>query len=401
MIRQAALFALLLLPFVLPTNGEASRTPDAIVFDPAVMAETKERVLRRDPALMPAFRRLIAEADKAIVADAESVIFKPTPPPRGDRHDYWSLAPYWWPDPDQPRGLPYVRRDGERNPKADADAYDHGRLNRMAHDVLTLSLAWFLTENEMYAGKATALVWAWCCDSFTRMNPRLDFAHFRPGISPGTSTGVLDAVPLVWVCEAARILQPSRSWSDVVTHKTQAWFKEYCQWLLDSELGRGAAARADRVGVWRDAQLVVFALYSGDMKLARTVAETAHQRIESQIERNGSLPQELRRARSRHATFSTLQAFFVLAAASERLGIDLWRWGDVHGGSIKRALDFAAPHFNPARPWPFGDVGQYDPMRFTALFYRAALVYSDDQYRKTLGFLSRHQLETDPHQLFY
>ena len=28
-----------------------------------------------------------------------------------------SQAPYFWPDPTKPNGLPYIRRDGERNPE--------------------------------------------------------------------------------------------------------------------------------------------------------------------------------------------------------------------------------------------------------------------------------------------
>jgi len=27
-------------------------------------------------------------------------------PPSGDKHDYMSIGPYWWPDPQQPNGLP-------------------------------------------------------------------------------------------------------------------------------------------------------------------------------------------------------------------------------------------------------------------------------------------------------
>ena len=42
-----------------------------------------------------------------------SVMDKQHVPPSGDKHDYMSLGPYWWPDPDKPDGLPYIRRDGE------------------------------------------------------------------------------------------------------------------------------------------------------------------------------------------------------------------------------------------------------------------------------------------------
>ena len=43
---------------------------------------------------------------------------KPTPPPNGDSRYYWSVGPYFWPQPitpDNPRGEPYFRRDGVFN----------------------------------------------------------------------------------------------------------------------------------------------------------------------------------------------------------------------------------------------------------------------------------------------
>ena len=46
-----------------------------------------------------------------------SVVDKEIAPPSGDKHDYMSQAPYFWPNPDTANHLPYVRRDGERNPE--------------------------------------------------------------------------------------------------------------------------------------------------------------------------------------------------------------------------------------------------------------------------------------------
>ena len=42
-----------------------------------------------------------------------SVVDKAILPPSGDRHDYLSIGPYWWPNPDTADGRPYVRRDGQ------------------------------------------------------------------------------------------------------------------------------------------------------------------------------------------------------------------------------------------------------------------------------------------------
>jgi hypothetical protein len=53
-----------------------------------------------------------AEADKAMKTGPFSVMQKSIMPPSGDKHDYMSWAPYFWPNPDTPNHLPYIRRDG-------------------------------------------------------------------------------------------------------------------------------------------------------------------------------------------------------------------------------------------------------------------------------------------------
>src|SRR6266542_1650840 len=50
-------------------------------------------------ALKPAYDSVISEAEKALSTDPFSVMNKTKTAPSGDKHDYLSLARYWWPDP--------------------------------------------------------------------------------------------------------------------------------------------------------------------------------------------------------------------------------------------------------------------------------------------------------------
>jgi hypothetical protein len=59
----------------------------------------------------------VTDADRALEMEPVSVVQKAVTPPSGDKHDYMSQAPYWWPDPASADGKPYIRRDGERNPE--------------------------------------------------------------------------------------------------------------------------------------------------------------------------------------------------------------------------------------------------------------------------------------------
>lgn len=403
MIVAARLLACVVAFLLLAGTAMAEKLPDTIVLSPKALKQTRQRVLQRDPALMPAFKFLLKQAGEAMLAPAQSVVLKAAAPPGGDKHDYWSLSPYWWPDPDSRNGLPYIRRDGERNPEADSDKYDRRRLDRMAEDAMTLALAYYLTGSEEFAGKGTALIWSWCCDSVSRTNPNMTFAQARPGIAEGTHTGIIETRELIKVVDAARLLEPSQSWSKAVSRKVEKWFSEYMEWMRTSQFGKQESNMPNNHGTWYDAQLAVFALFTGQTTMARTiVGNNAPRRVIFQMERNGALPAELDRTRSRHYTFFTLEAFFTLAAVGERLGMDIWNWADPASGvSIRKGFDFAARYIAKTEPWPFGDVGAYDPFAFTPLFHRAAMVYKDKSYLEFLQALPADKRKRDRAQLSY
>src|SRR5690606_19816581 len=113
-------------------------------------------------------------ADRVMEEGLYSVTFKNITPPGGTFHDYMSMGPYWWPDPEKPNGLPYIRRDGEVNPER--NTMDNVQMNRMINSVRSLSLAWFFSNDIRYAEKAEILLNTWFLAPETRMNPHLKFA---------------------------------------------------------------------------------------------------------------------------------------------------------------------------------------------------------------------------------
>jgi len=393
-LRLAAV--LLLLLSALPTA--AAPLPDSILYSPETLARTRKGVLERDPALMPAYHALIKEADRAVTAPAEAVVLKPAPPPGGTQHDYWSLDPEWWPDTTRLGGRPYRHRPGQRNPEADTDTYDRGRMRRMADDALTLAQAWFLTGNEQYAGKGSALVWSWCCDSLTRTTPRLTFGRARPGVADGDPSGIIETRDLIKVAEASRLLEPSRMWNHVQTLRVKEWFRQYARWLLDSKPGRAEAAVPGEHSLWYDAQVAVFALYADDKSLARSVVATLdRRRIGVQIGPDGTIAAAGTGPDARRAAFSCLQALFTLAAVGDRLGVDIWHWTAPLTGSVKAAFD----RYAPSMADPAGTNDRFDPLAFTPLFHRAALVYTNRQYLNHLSTLPEADRRTDRALLFH
>ena len=80
------------------------------------LQKVKLEIKNESASFLPAYQKLMADAKNALDAKPTSVVEKNRTAASGDKHDYLSLAPYWWPDPDKEDGLPWIRRDGEVNP---------------------------------------------------------------------------------------------------------------------------------------------------------------------------------------------------------------------------------------------------------------------------------------------
>src|ERR1700751_916012 len=122
--------------------------------------------------MQQALKELLATADKALSNGPYSVVYKSKTPPSGDKHDYMSVGPYFWPDPSKPDGLPYIRKDGRVNPER--EKYDRPLLGKMLVAGSTLGRAYSLTGEEKDAQKASRLLRVWFLDAETPMNANLN-----------------------------------------------------------------------------------------------------------------------------------------------------------------------------------------------------------------------------------
>src|SRR6185369_16903381 len=134
--------------------------PRVFSMDAELLQKSKSRLAAKDTALQPLLDALGRDADKALKVGPFSVMQKERTPPGGDKHDYLSLAPYWWPDPKTKDGLPYIRRDGETNPESKRGT-DANTIGTMAGAVETLAMEYYFTGEERYAERAALLVRAW------------------------------------------------------------------------------------------------------------------------------------------------------------------------------------------------------------------------------------------------
>jgi hypothetical protein len=157
--RLAAAMATLL-PALAWAQPKASTTPKLALLRVDQLEAARRRVRAGDPALRPAYEALLRDAKAAMTAGPWAVTDKRIVPPSGDKRDYLSFGPYWWPDSTKPNGMPYIRRDGIVNPESRASS-DSPRLYALTDAVETLALAHWFTGDP--ATRRTRSARACCC----------------------------------------------------------------------------------------------------------------------------------------------------------------------------------------------------------------------------------------------
>lgn len=336
------------------------------------------RAAFRQGASTPAGAALIARADAALTGPVYTVVDKSGTPASGDPHDYMSMGPYWWPDPGQANGLPYVRRDGEVNPERGTNAFDLADLDAMSRDVEALSLSWYLTDDERYAARAAALVRAWFLAPETRMNPNFNHGQAVPGRVPGRAEGVIDAHRLSRVIESLGLLDTSTAFSDEERLALRVWFAALVDWMSTSQIGLEEKSATNNHGIYYDVLISHFALYAGLEEMARaTIGRFGVDRIASQIAPDGSLPQELMRTRSLHYTTWTLIAAFDLADLGRCVDVDLWHFRTDDGRSLQASTRFVARWAGREAEWPWPERDRTRTAGLYEVLRRGAWAWSD------------------------
>ena len=373
--------------------GAPAAVPRVFLLDGKLLAETRARAAGGDKSLARAVEDLRRDADKALKAGQFSVVFKKTAAPSGDKHDYMSQGPYWWPDPSKPDGLPYIRKDGEVHP--DRGAFDNAPMGRMASAVETLATAYYFTGHEPYAAHAAKLLRAWFLDAETRMNPNLNFGQSIPGVTEGRGAGIIDTTALVRMVDAVGLLAGLRpgvaglrpgeagspSWTAADQKALQEWFSKYVDWMLESKIGKEEAAAHNNHKTWYIVQVAAFSLFAGRPDVARRAVADAPKLVDSQIEPDGRQPLELARTKSWDYSSMNLDGWFCLARLGDAVGVDIWNYRSADGRSIRKALDFLLPYAASGGPeWPHKQIVKFRAGRLAGIIRRAAIKYGDKQY---------------------
>ena len=361
-----------------------AQSPRVFLLDSAALQRARATA-QKDPKA-PAVQALRAQADRDFARPLTSVMDKSETPPSGDKHDYMSLAPYWWPNPSTPNHLPYIRRDGERNPEINGIS-DHRNFGAMAGTAKTLATAYYVLGDERYADKAAQVLRTWFLDAKTRMNPNLQYAQAVKGINDGRGTGLIETRGIADVVDAIGLLAGSSAWTSTDQQGMKAWMSKYLDWLRNSANGKAEAAARNNHGSFYATQLASIALFLGDDKLAKSTIESVRKRIEWQVEPDGAQPLELARTKSFSYSVFNLTALFDLARLGDHVGIDLWSYNDAR---LRTALDYLLPYATGEKNWTRKQIEPLDGRSLVPLLLEASVRYHAAAYRAAAEKIEPH-----------
>ena len=329
------------------------------------------------------YKKLLDAADQALIEKSFSVMEKTQTPPSGDKHDYISLGPYWWPDPNQSDGLPWIRKDGEVNPLTRENNTDYEIKNKMFHNTNALAMAYFFSDKKKYADKALELLKVWFLNKETKMNPNLNFAQGIPGKNTGRGIGIIEFSGITKIISAIEILELNKVMDATTSSNLRLWFSDYLHWLQTSENGVFEKNTKNNHATHYDVQIVSILLFLNKKETAKQILEAVKtERIAKQIEPNGEQLHELARTKSLSYSTMNLRGFTDLAFLGKKVGVDLWNFKAENGASIIKAYEFLKPYAKGKKEWNYQQINSLKKAKrsLKKLFVQAGSQFNMEEY---------------------
>lgn len=378
----------------------AQEWPSMVCYNTVNLNIVKERIKYNDLYYKDAFDSLINEASQLLSFIPNPVVNKRLMPPSGDKHDYLSIAPYFWPNELTSDGMPWIPKDGVVNPMSRGDDTDFSRTSEMFDALDKLSLAYIFSCEKKYLIKAQEIVDVWFVSPETKMNPNTNYGQSVPGGIEGRPLGIIE-----WgigsLITSIQLLKHEKISSDSFNRKVDEWLEKYLYWLLNSKLGKEEDAQPQNHGNWYDYKVLTLQLYLRHIKEAKEhISLISKKRIENQISLDGAQPYELRRTKSVYYSEMNLRAMTLIAELAKQVGIDLWNYRAPNGQSIDLAYDWLRPYVYGDKEWSWkqitpGGIPAAMDTRMKPLFsigstLKGEYLYEPNKgYHNTLNYIQR------------
>ncbi|HVU94739.1 MAG TPA: alginate lyase family protein [Puia sp.] len=309
-------------------------------------------VKAQDPDIVETLRPFVLkEAAAAMNERPVTVTASHSPRSAGGRHDFFSEADYFWPNPVSPDS-PYINRDGQTNPE---NFNDHRRaMIRLSRIVGALASAWKLTHDDRYVRQALLHCRAWFVDTATLMHPDLQFSQAIKGRVTGRNFGIIDSIHFMEVVEGLEAMEASGAMDAGVLAKIKDWFARYLRWLTTHPYGVQEMNTLNNHSTCWVMQVAAFARFTGNDSLMEFCRERYKKvLLPNQMAADGSFPLELKRTKPYGYSLFNLDAMATICQLLSTPGDDLWRFTTPDGRSIEKGIEFMYPFIADKGRWPF------------------------------------------------
>ncbi|TCD26329.1 alginate lyase [Pedobacter psychrodurus] len=294
-------------------------------------------------------KQILAEAAWAMQQKPVTVTASSSPRSAGGKHDFFSEADYFWPDPQNPNG-PYINRDGLTNPD---NFLDHRKaMVRFSKIIGALASAYKITADEKYVKQAVKHFQAWFINSETLMNPNLLFAQAVKGKFTGRNYGIIDTIHLMEVAQGALIMEKAKAFDPQTAKGVKKWFADYIIWLNTSKPGiQEKTVKNNHATCWA-MQVASFAKLCGDENMLDSL-RTSYKTIllPNQMGTDGSFPLEMARTKPYGYSIFNLDAMTMLCQILSTPKDNLWNFETADGKSIKKGLSYLYPFIADKSKW--------------------------------------------------
>ena len=282
-----------------------------------------------------------------------SVTFSKSSAVSGNPNDYYSIGPYWWPDPNalDPKTAPYIRRDGEKNPEC-LNCRHKQDLNDMSEAIHILSAAGFYFGNRHYLDRVSELINVWFLDEKTKMNPHMEYAQAIQGICTGRGIGIIELHRLDRIVHSLGYLKEAGGYEELIL-KFNRWLEQMLDWLLASKKGIDESKNGNNHETYYWMRVGLYGLWLGNHDVIEKMCKNYTERIVPlQIEPDGAMIREIGRTRSLHYSVFNLDAMAMICEIARVVGIDLWSFSEGER-SITTAIRYLIPALKNPFEWRF------------------------------------------------
>jgi Alginate lyase len=335
--------------------------------------------------------QVLEEADWAMKQQPVTVTGESSPKSAGGKHDFFSEADYFWPDPKNPDG-PYINRDGMSNPD-NFVAHRHAMI-RFSQIIGALASAYQLTGDEKYVKQAVVHLKSWFVDKETLMNPNLAYAQAIKGLFTGRSWGIIDSIHLMEVAQGIMVMEKAKSLDKNTLAVVKKWFVDYILWLNTNKNGIAEKNAKNNHGTCWAMQVAAFAKLVNDQPMLDSL-RTSYKQVflPNQMETDGSFPLELKRTKPYGYSIFNLDAMTMLCQILSTPKDNLWTYETTDGKSIKKGLEYLYPYIEHKDKWTLKpDVMYWDNWPVAQPF----LIFGANQFNQQNWFNTWKKLDLKP-----